>query len=85
MSIEKSVWKNGMMEYWNIGLKKRFLLLNIIPSFQHSIIPELLLALSIQIIDWRSEQYHRHLPYVGQSIGPPAFPPKSEIVRNLCT
>jgi hypothetical protein len=38
MPNEKCAWKKGMMEHWNIGLKKIFL--NIIPSFQHSIAPE---------------------------------------------
>jgi len=33
--------KNGIMEHWNNGLmKKYFCFSNIIPSFQHSIIPE---------------------------------------------
>jgi hypothetical protein len=31
-------WNNGALEYWVGG--KVFSLLNIIPSFQHSIIPE---------------------------------------------
>jgi len=45
MANEKNVWKNGTMEHWNIGLRKKaFLLLNIIPPFQHSNIPELSLS-----------------------------------------
>jgi len=36
--------KNGMMEHWNIGLTKKyfgFFNIDIIPSFQYSIIPRM--------------------------------------------
>jgi len=38
MSDEKSSWKNGMMEHWNIVLEKKYF--DFYALFQHSIIPE---------------------------------------------
>jgi hypothetical protein len=38
--MKKMAWGSGMIKHWNMGFRKSISDLNMIPSFQYSIIPE---------------------------------------------